>query len=184
MGKSLVQAPLTWGVTLTSVVLCLLLLPLRLPGLELAGVGPNWLLVWVVAWSVKRTPLTGLWSGVVLGLLQDALTAPQPTHVLSLALVGYLTARLKKQQFTQEDLISISLIVFAMAVLAETIIAVQFSLQEVNFILPRAYQLLQEIWVHQQQVSLASAILSSLWAPALYYPLNLWWERRGVLPSP
>jgi cell shape-determining protein MreD len=28
-----------------------------------------------------------------------------------------------------------------------------------------------------QQVALASAILSSLWMPVLYYPLNCWWEK-------
>ncbi|NJK53847.1 MAG: rod shape-determining protein MreD, partial [Leptolyngbyaceae cyanobacterium SU_3_3] len=46
-----------WGVTVVSVWVCLILLPSRLPGMELAGIGPNWLLVWVVAWSVKRSVL-------------------------------------------------------------------------------------------------------------------------------
>lgn len=43
------------AVTVASVWLCLVLLPLRLPGMELAGISPNWLLIWVVAWSVKSS---------------------------------------------------------------------------------------------------------------------------------
>lgn len=34
--------------TVMSVWICLMLLPTRLPGMALAGIGPNWLLIWVV----------------------------------------------------------------------------------------------------------------------------------------
>ena len=84
------------GVTVASVLVCLMLLPSRIPGMELLGVGPHWLLIWVVAWSVKRTMWQGALAGLVLGLLQDAMTAPHPTHTLSLIVVGVLTARLQK----------------------------------------------------------------------------------------
>ena len=80
--------------------------------MELLGVGPHWLLIWVVAWSVKRTMWQGALAGLVLGLLQDAMTAPHPTHTLSLIVVGVLTARLQKQRYLQEDIISVALIVF------------------------------------------------------------------------
>ncbi len=72
-----------------------MLLPTRLPGMELLGIGPNWLLIWVVAWSVKRTVLEGSLAGIVLGMLQDAMTSPDPTHAISLGLVGILTGLLK-----------------------------------------------------------------------------------------
>lgn len=114
-------------VTVASVLVCLLLLPGRIPGIELLGVAPHWLLIWVVAWSVKRTAWQGAMAGLVLGLLQDAMTAPQPTHTLSLIVVGVLTARLQKQRYLQEDIVSIALIVFAMAVIAETVLALQIS---------------------------------------------------------
>ncbi|KGF73032.1 rod shape-determining protein MreD [Neosynechococcus sphagnicola sy1] len=166
---------LDWAITIGSVILCLLLLPVRLPGMELAGIAPHWLLIWVVAWSVKRTALQGIVAGLVLGLLQDGLTAPHPTHALSLAMVGFLTARLQKQRYTQEDFISVALIVFGMSVLAETVTAIQFSWQQSRFSLPQAYQILSEIWNRHQQVALSSAIISSLWAPVVYYPLNRWW---------
>jgi rod shape-determining protein MreD len=162
--------------TVGSVFLCLLLLPIRLPGMELLGITPNWPLIWVVAWSVKRTPWDGAIAGLVLGLLQDSMTASHPTHTISLIIVGVLTARLQKQRYIQEDIISVALIVFGMAVVGETIMAVQISLDRL-LSSDTLYPSLVHIWRYHQRVALSSAILSSLWAPALHYPLNRWWER-------
>lgn len=175
---------LNWTVTVGSVLICLLLLPSRLPGMELLAVGPNWLLVWVVAWSVKRTALQGAIAGLALGFIQDGMTSPNPTHAISLAIVGVLTARIQKQRYIREDFISIALIVFGMAVLAETIIAIQFSWQAFVSSPTTINRNLGEIWSYHQQIALSSAILSSLWAPALYYPLNRWWELIGDIEPP
>lgn len=162
-----------WTLTVGSVLLCLLMLPTRLPGMELLGIGPNWLLIWVVAWSVKRTVWSGLFAGIVLGLLQDAMTSPSPTHAVSLGIVGMLTGLLQKQRFIEEDFISIALIVFVMAFVAETIFGLELSLMG-------DYKT-EYIWAYYQRVALASAILSSLWAPVLYYPLNRWWQEMKLL---
>jgi len=123
----------------------------------------------------------GILAGLVLGWLQDGMTAAHPTHALSLMIVGALTARLQKQRYIQEDFISIALIVFGMAVLAETIIAVQFSVQTFGSAIGWD---LGNIWLYHQQIALASAILSSLWAPAVYYPLNRWWEQIAAIEQP
>lgn len=166
-------------VTVGSVIVCLMLSLTRLPGMELLGIGPNWLLIWVVAWSVKRTAWQGAIAAIVLGLIQDGLTAPNPlihngfnsihpSHSLSLVLVGIFTARLQKQRYVREDFISVALIVFAMALLAETAIALQFL-----FLGDRD---LSAIWTEHQRIALCSAILSSLWAPVVYFPLNNWWQ--------
>jgi cell shape-determining protein MreD len=40
---------------------------------------------------------------------------------------------------------------------------------------------LVEIWNYHQLIALSSAILSSLWAPIVYFPLNLWWKRMNEL---
>jgi rod shape-determining protein MreD len=164
---------LNWIVTVGSVMLCLLVLPTRLPGMELLEIAPNWLLIWVVAWSLKRTILQGALAGLVLGLIQDGMTSPQPTHVISLVLVGVLTARIQKQRYIQEDFISVALIVFGMAVVGETVTAIQYSFM--------GDRNLAEIWTDHQRIALSSAILSSLWAPVLYYPLNRWWEHINVI---
>lgn len=171
---------MNWTVTSTSVLLCLLMLPTRLPGMELLGIGPNWLLIWVVAWSVKRSVFLGGLAGVILGLLQDGMTAPHPTHAVSLGIVGILTSLIQKQRFIQEDFISIALIVFVMAIVSDTIFAMQLSMMGGSC----GYQCsrkLEDIWTYYQRVALASAILSSLWAPVLYYPLNRWWQRMKLI---
>jgi rod shape-determining protein MreD len=165
-----------WVVTVGSVIVCLMVLPTRLPGMELLGIAPNWLLVWVVAWSLKRTAVQGALAGLALGLIQDGMTSPHPTHVLSLALVGILTGRLQKQRYIQEDFISVALIVFGMAVVGETVTAIQYS-----FLGDRS---LAEIWTDHQRIALSSAILSSLWAPVVYFPLNRWWERINLIEQP
>lgn len=160
-------------VTVGSVMLCLLILPTRFPGMELLGIEPNWLLIWVVVWSVKRTASQGALAGIVIGLLQDAMTSADysdPTHALSLGLVGLITGYIQKQRFIQEDFIYIALIVFAMAVLADTIFASQL-------VFMRDPSAAGDIWIYFQKVALASAILSSLWAPVIYYPLNRWWHQ-------
>ena len=167
-----------WVVTVGSALLCLLLLPMRIPGMELLGIAPNWLLIWVVAWSIKRTVIQGAIAGLVLGLIQDGMTSPDPTHVLSLAIVGILTARLQKQRYLQEDFISVALIVFGMTILAETIATLQFGFFSYTSAGTATLTIgkLAEIWQYRQQITLTSAIVSSLWAPIVYYPLNHWWK--------
>lgn len=154
-----------------SVLLCLLLNPTRLPGMELLGIGPDWLLIWTVTWSLKRTALQGMLAGLALGMIQDGtISAPAsgPSHVLSLVLVGFLSAKLQKQRYIKEDFISVALIVFVMTIIAESAIALQHILHQIRK--PA------DIWTDYQRIALSSAILSSLWAPVLYYPLNCWWE--------
>ena len=185
MRQSLVKTHLlNWTVVVGSLGLCVLLLTLRLPGLELLGIAPNWLLIWVVCWSVKRSMMQSLLAGVTLGWLLDGMTNPVPTHALSLAVVGILTARLHKTRYLQEDFISIALIIFGMTILAETIMGWQFAFPELNqniaifldkFVLTLAHQ-----WTYHQQRALASAIVSSLWGPVVYYPLNRWWQHQAV----
>jgi rod shape-determining protein MreD len=113
-----------------------------------------------------------------LGLIQDGMTEPYPTylvttHTLSLLLAGALTSWIRKERFIQEDFISVALITFGMAILTETVTAIQFS-----FLGDRS---LAEIWTHHQLIALSSAILSSLWAPVVYFPLNQWWQRINAL---
>ncbi len=163
-------------VTIGSVLLCLVILPVRLPGMDIVGVGPNWLLIWVVAWSIGRTPGEGAIAGITLGLLQDSLTAPFPSHVLGLVIAGFLTARLYQRRILQGDLISAALVVFGLAIVTETAIALQLTAQHM-FGEDPLYVSLGAIWLYHQRVALSSAILSSLWAPVLYYPLKRWWEK-------
>jgi rod shape-determining protein MreD len=173
MLKAIKQAPpqllslLNTAVTVGSLLVCALGMLVRAPFLELAGIGPNWLLIWVVVWSVKRNALQGVIAGLIVGWLQDGLTSQHPSHALALAIVGFLTARLQKQKFLVEDFISVALIVFVMVILADTITALQMTWLHQRSV--------AEIWIYYRQATLTSAILSSLWAPVVYFPLNQWW---------
>lgn len=164
---------LSWCVTIGSALACVLVLPTRLPGMELLGIGPNWLLIWVVAWSIRRrrTLMQAAVAGIALGFIQDGMTAPHPSHAVSLAIVGILTVGLRKlrlipEDFIEEDFVSVALIVFGMAFLAETVTAFQF--------IGSGERDLAEVWTYHQRVALCSAILSSLWAPVVSFPLNRW----------
>ncbi len=156
-----------------SVLLCALLQPNRLPGATLLDTGPNWFLIWTVTWSVKRSPFQSIVAGVALGWLQDGLTSPHPTHALGLGLAGFLTSRLDKERFIEEDFISAALLVFVMALSVEAVLGLQLSV--------RGEWMPSEIWLRLQQVSLSSAIISSLWTPIFYVPLNRWWDRLHEL---
>lgn len=172
------------AVVLGSALLCILLLPMRLPGMVLLGVGPSWLLIWLVAWSVQRSGVEGAIAGFILGLVQDGLTGYFPTHTIGLTLAGFLTARIQKQRFIQEDFVSVAIIVFGMTVIAQTMMALQISFHQL--VIPDSlYPSLSEIWLQHQRIALSSAILSSLWAPAVYYPLSRWWRHYDrVMASP
>jgi len=163
---------LGWFVTLLSLLVCALALHLRLPMMTLMGISPNWLLIWLVAWSIKRPVFIAIMAGAALGFLQDAMTIPgdvafAPTHALGMAIAGGLTALLQKQRYMQEDFISVALIVFGMAVISETAIALQLSFLGQN---------ISEIWTLQQRITLGSAIVSSLWSPVVHLPLSRWWK--------
>jgi rod shape-determining protein MreD len=158
---------------LGSVLFCALLQSQRIPGMVLLETAPNWLLIWVVTWSVKRSPLEGLLAGIALGLIQDGLTTAQPTHAISLGIAGFLTSGIDRQRIIAEDFVSALLLVFVMAMMVEIIFAGQLALGGawIPF----------ELWPHLQRVALSSAVISSLWTPLIYVPLNYWWDRFNRL---
>jgi rod shape-determining protein MreD len=171
------------GVVLGSALLCVVILPMRLPGMELLGVSPSWLLLWIVAWSVQRTGLEGAIAGLILGLVHDGMTGYFPTHTIGLMLAGFLTARIQKQRYIQEDFVSVAIIVFGMTVLAQTMMALQISAH--RLLIPNSlYPGLPEIWLQHQRIALSSAILNSLWATAVYYPLSRWWAHYEQVMTP
>lgn len=160
-----------WTV-LGSLVICLLLMPARLPGMSIGDIAPNWLLIWLVSWSLNRPVLVAVMAGVAIGLVHDAVTVPADvaqqtfSHTWGMGLIGGLTALLQKQRYLYEDFISVALIVFGMTVLAETTIALQLSVLGYD---------LGQVWGHQQRITLISALLSGLWAPVLHFPLRRFW---------
>lgn len=151
-----------------SVVICCLLYLLRLPGMELLGITPNWLLILLITWSVKHSIIESAIAGVALAWIYDGLTIGYPSHVLSFVIVGVITANFHKERYIEEDFISIALIVFAMAIVAETVLAFQYLLLQMR----SPADILQDYW----RIAITSAVITSLWTPAIYLPLNRWWK--------
>lgn len=161
------------GMLFLALCVCMLLMPLRLPGLAIGDIAPNWLLIWLVSFSLNRPVLVAIIMGMAIGLVHDALTIPQeltasvPSHVWGMVLISGLTALLQKQRYLREDFISVALIVFGMTVIAETAIAIQWS-----FLSFTGKYDLGQIWTQQQRIALVSALVSGLWAPVLHFPLT------------
>ncbi|CAC5342879.1 MULTISPECIES: rod shape-determining protein MreD [Planktothrix] len=156
-------------ITIISLMVCIWLSLVRIPGLELFGITPNWVLIWLVTWSIKRSFLQAMVGGLCCGLILDGLTVSSPSHVISLVIVSLLTVVIYKRiiKKIQEDFISVAVIVFGMAILVEAIRGFQLN----SF----GYSAIDELFRYQQRVALSTAILSSLWAPVIYLPLNRWW---------
>ena len=156
-----------------SIVVCTILMLVDIPGMELLEINPNWLLIWVVAWSLKRTVWHGAIAGSIMGCIYDGITLSNPSHVFSFVLVGILTSSLKTQKYLGEDFISVAFIVFFMTIFSEAIYVWQYS---------REYFMgISETIQKYQQVVIISAIITSLWSPAFYYPMNLWQKRIKLL---
>ena len=156
-----------------SILLCIILMLVDIPGMELLEINPNWLLIWVVCWSFKRTVWHGAIAGTIMGCIYDGITLSNPSHVFSFVLVGMLTSGLKTQKYIGEDFISVAFVVFFMIVFSEAIYVWQYS---------REYFLgISETIQKYRQVVIISAIISSLWSPALYYPMNRLQKRIKLL---
>ncbi|ELS01572.1 rod shape-determining protein MreD [Xenococcus sp. PCC 7305] len=160
-------------IILSSVTFCSLLLLLDFPGIEILGISPNWILILVIVWSVKRPIWQAAIAGISLGLIYDGITVAPPSHILSLVTVGVIAASFNKQKYIGEDLISVVIITFFLAILAETIVALQYIWEQM---LP-----VSQIWQDYQKIVIISALINSLWTPAIYFPLNKYWKKSKLI---
>jgi rod shape-determining protein MreD len=155
-----------------SIAVCIILMLADIPGMELLEVNPNWLLIWVVAWCLNRTAWQGAIAGLIVGCIYDGITLGNPSHILSFMVVGVVTSSLKTQKYLGEDFISVAFVVFFMTFLSEAIFAWQYG---------REHLMTMTDLLHKyQQVVIVSAIITSLWSPAFYYPVNLWQKKLGL----
>lgn len=172
-------------IVIGSVSLCLILSPTRFPGMEILGVGPSWLVMWTIGWSLRRSIWHAATAGIVLGLIQDAMTFPAtttlgtiPTHVLSLTTVAVLTFGLHKRRYLDDSILSVSMATFLLTLVSESITGLQYLVQvAIEQSVEVGVDSLSHLWTNQSLVVLISAILSGLWMPILYYPLDLWWQK-------
>jgi rod shape-determining protein MreD len=168
-----------------SASLCLLLLPTRVPGMEILGVGPSWLVMWAIVWSLRGSLWHATGAGVVLGLIQDGMTflpsvsvGTTPTHVVSLTTVSVLAFVLYKRRYVDDTIVSVSIATFLLTIISESITGLQY-LAEISSRQSPAFSLESSsyLWHDRLLVIPIAALLSSLWMPVLYYPLSLCWQK-------
>jgi rod shape-determining protein MreD len=168
-----------------SVGLCLMLSPTRFPGMEILGVGPSWLVMWTIAWSLHRSLWHAATAGIVLGLIQDAMTFPStttlgsiPTHVLSLTTVAVLAFWLHKHRYVDDTIFPVAIMTAFLTLVAEIVMGAQYLFQTAIGHSPEvSLESLNYLWANQSSVMLVASILSGLWMPIVYYPLYLWWQK-------
>jgi rod shape-determining protein MreD len=168
-----------------SLGLCLMLSPTRFPGMEILGVGPNWLVMWTIAWSIRRSLWHATAAGIAIGLIQDAMTFPAattlgsiPTHVLSLTAVAVLTFWLHKHRYVDDGILPVAMMTALLTFLAEALLGAQYLLQTtLGHSLEVSLDSFNHLTTNQSSVMAISAVLSGLWMPIIYYPLHLWWQK-------
>lgn len=156
-------------VIVTSLAGCCILSLTRFPGAELLGISPNWLLIWLIAWSVRRSIWQAIAAGICVGWVYDALTIANPSHVLSFIAVGMITASLDKDKYLAENFVSMAILVFFMTIIAETIIGIQYFWLQ---LIP-----MSELWNNYLRIVASSVVITSLWTPLIFIPLNKWWKK-------
>lgn len=74
--------------------LVVLLLSLSSPGwLRLGGVGPNWLVLWLLPWALSQGLRAGLIGACLLGFALEAMTIGSATPLYGLALLAWFWGR-------------------------------------------------------------------------------------------
>lgn len=199
-----------WGFTLATTLGCLFLLWIPLPGLNLLGYQPNWMIVWLLFWCLGRPAWMGAIAGAVIGLLIDSVANPEPSHLPSSAIVGLLVGLWSRRQTVPPRTITLLLWIFLLVLLADGIVVLQQMLSNGELGWPiwgsepvppgRAiiYSLNQDptprqgidpylvghprlSWpemLHRYlQIGLSQAIVTSLSAPLLLWPLQYLWQQ-------
>ncbi|MCF7800446.1 MAG: rod shape-determining protein MreD [Candidatus Marinimicrobia bacterium] len=67
------------------------------PIIAIGGIGPNFLVIFIIAMALRFGPIPSVWTAFVLGLVNDALTATDLMGLTAfgLAVVGYIAAQFK-----------------------------------------------------------------------------------------
>ena len=79
-----------------------LLLSFSSPGwLRLGGVGPNWLVLWLLPWALSQGPLAGVVGACILGFALEAMTIGAATPLYGLALLAWLWGRTGQRRISR-----------------------------------------------------------------------------------
>lgn len=134
-------------------------------GSPLLAPRPNELRVSTLGQVIARQALSGSLSGALVGAFFGALYASVlPAYPIAYPLIGWIAGYFSLQNFNQATFLCIPL-VFLATVFAESIMAVQLAL------ISRP-----DVLQHLSEVAFPEAVLNSLMAPFIFFPMREWWK--------
>lgn len=145
--------------------LLVLLLTLANPSLvQLNGIPPCWVVLWLLPWAVVEGPLAGATAGIAIGLLLDALQGSNLSSVPLLALLGFWWGQFQTARRPLERSTTLGLL----ALLGTLLLNGSYALQ-----LYWRAEFSRAAW----QTTLAQTLLTALIAPLMCSLLVLFWRR-------
>jgi rod shape-determining protein MreD len=144
-------------------------------GSPLLAPRPNELRTSTLQQVIARQALSGSLSGALVGAFFGALYASVlPAYPICYPLIGWIAGYFCLQNFNQATFLCIPL-VFLSSVFAESVMAVQLA------IMGRP-----DVLQHLSQVAFPEAVLNSLMAPFVFFPMRAWYHfsksRESVQP--
>ncbi len=140
--------------------------------LSLSGIGPCWVVLWLLPCALEEGPLSGIFSGFCQGLILDGVTLGGPTHIPILILLGFWWGRLGRRGIPIDGSLNLGLLSWIGSVLVGLSLWIQTWILE------------SESSAHSFQVwglhtVLAQGIITGLMAPIACSWLLLRWRKRS-----
>nr|WP_320666798.1 rod shape-determining protein MreD [Prochlorococcus sp. MIT 1307] len=125
---------------------------------SLMGVGPSWSVLWLLPWALVNGPNSGSLAGFSLGLILDAISIGDGTHVPVLILLGFWWGRIGRRDLLIDSNFSLGCLAWIGSVVLGISFWIQFSLTHIG-----RQEVLFNSW--SLHTILCQAILTGLLAP-------------------
>ncbi len=139
--------------------------------LTLSGIGPSWVVLWLLPWSLEYGPFSGALAGLYLGLVLDGISLDGATHIPVLIALGFWWGCIGRRG----PLIDRSLILGLLALIGSVLVGLSLWVQIVFF---QESALLNAFYMWGLRNMLAQAIITGLAAPVVCSWLLLLARRR------
>ncbi len=148
---------------------CLALINPRL--LAINGVGPSWVVLWLLPWSLAGGPLLGSFAGLCLGLLLDSISLYGATQIPALIVLGFWWGRLGKVSSATHNNLSLGLLAYMGSFCVGISLWLQFYLRHLQI----SFEIFHS-WSFQ--TILSQSLITGLLSPIISFWLLLYFKNR------
>ncbi len=143
------------------------------PGfLALMGIGPSWVVLWLLPWALEEGSFSGVLAGVSFGLILDSISLGDVTQIPALVILGFWWGRLGRIGIPIEKVFSLGLLGW----LGSVLIGLCFWLQLFFFKRPVSVDLFNSWSLH---TIFAQSIMTALLTPIVSSRLLLFFRSRS-----